>query len=212
MQKARRTLLKSTSLLLIPTAVWSATARAATPTPPATAGPFYPASIPLDSDADLVKVEGKARIATGTIAHLTGKLLDQNGCPVAGAKIEIWQCDAFGAYHHPNDRGDIAEPEFQGYGSAITGGEGEYRFRTIRPVSYPGRTPHIHVRTTKAGMQPLTTQLYVEGEPDNQRDFLYNRIPADQRQTILARFPESPNESLTVVPEFNIILGVTSTC
>lgn len=208
MQDTRRTLLKAPALLLLPATALGA----ASPTPSATAGPFYPASIPLDSDADLVQVDGMLRAATGIVSHLTGKVLDGNGCPLANATVEIWQCDAFGAYHHPRDRGDIGEPEFQGYGTTVTNAEGGYRFRTIRPVSYPGRTPHIHVRVGGSGIPSLTTQLYIKGEPMNRRDFLYNRIPEERRGSVLAAFPSTESESLTVIPEFDIILGYTAEC
>ena len=206
MHPTRRLLLKATPILITPTA-W-----AATPTVPATSGPFYPAEIPLDSDADLTIVEGKTRPATGIVANLTGKLTDLNGCPIRDAKIEIWQCDAFGAYHHPRDRGDIAEPEFQGYGATQTTESGEYRFKTITPVSYPGRTPHIHVRVLKKGMPSLTTQLYLENEPANQGDFLFNRIPEELRGLHMANFPSTPEESETIIPTFNIVLEKTVSC
>ena len=89
-----------------------------------------------------------SRPATGIVVHLTGYVLDTIGKPVSGAKVEIWQCDAFGAYKHPRDRGDVSEPEFQGYGATSTLERGEFHFRTIRPVRYTGRTPHIHVKIT----------------------------------------------------------------
>jgi protocatechuate 3,4-dioxygenase beta subunit len=208
MRSIRRTLIKAAPLLIPSVSL----AAALPPTQAQTEGPFYPALIPLDADADLVQVAGKSRPATGIITHLSGSLLDQNGCPVTQAKVEIWQCDAFGAYHHPLDRGNIAEPEFQGYGHTATGSNGEYRFRTIRPVSYPGRTPHIHVKVSKPGMISLTTQLYIEGEPLNQRDFLFNRIPEEKRQGVMALFPAASTETETVTPVFDIVLGQTVSC
>ncbi|MBX2836469.1 MAG: intradiol ring-cleavage dioxygenase [Gammaproteobacteria bacterium] len=206
MHPTRRLLLKAAPIIITPTA-W-----AATPTVPATSGPFYPAEIPLDSDADLTMVKGKTRPATGIIANLTGKLTDINGCPVRDAKIEIWQCDAFGAYHHPRDRGDIAEPEFQGYGTTQTTESGEYRFKTITPVSYPGRTPHIHVRVSKSGMKALTTQLYVKNEPRNEKDFLFNRIPSEYREQHTAVFPTVNEGTEKSNPNFDIVLGQTIDC
>ena len=126
--------------------------RAATlpPTPRQTAGPFYPLSIPADSDNDLVRVAGHNGTAKGTIAYVSGRVLDLDGRPLSGMRVEIWQCDTNGRYHYVRD--DRAAPplddDFQGYGRTITDGAGGYRFRTIRPVPYPGRTPHIPVRCT----------------------------------------------------------------
>ncbi len=211
MQKPRRTLLKlTTATLLFPSI--STLAATLPKTPEQTPGPFYPSKIPQDADADLVQVEGQSREATGIICHLTGKVLDPNGCPIKHAIIEIWQCDAFGAYHHHRDRGNIAEPEFQGYGFRQTSEMGEYRFRTITPASYPGRAPHIHIKVSQPGMKSLTTQLYVKGEQQNQHDFLFNSIPENKRAYMQASFPTSATESNSIIPEFNIIMGQTVDC
>ena len=92
----------------------------------ATSGPFYPVELPLDSDADLVQVDGQSQLATGDITHLLGAVLDSSGNPLQGLVVEIWQCDAFGFYRHPNDRGNQAEPGFQGFGRAVTDDHGRY--------------------------------------------------------------------------------------
>src|SRR5919108_3988550 len=115
------------------------------PTPRQTKGPFYPLTLPLDKDNDLVRVQGSAQPALGTVTHVAGRVLDLNGRPVAGARVEIWQCDGNGRYHHVDDRNPAVEDEgFQGYGQMMTDADGAYRFRTIKPVPYPGRTAHIH--------------------------------------------------------------------
>ena len=176
-------------------------------TPRQSEGPFYPVNIPLDSDADLVQVDGMSRPATGTVVHLTGKVVSSSSLPIAGAKVEIWQCDAFGAYKHPRDRGDVSEPEFQGYGFTHTSQLGEFRFRTIRPVSYPGRTPHIHAKVSGDGFRRLTTQFYIEGEQQNSADYLYNRIPEDRRNMLTARYPSSTEESDSVIPHYTVVVG-----
>ena len=124
-------------------------------TPAQTTGPFYPLSLPLDADNDLVIVEGGPERAAGTVLHLGGRVLDVAGRPVRGARIEIWQCDAFGVYHHPGDRGGPADANFQGFGATTADDAGGYRFRTIEPVPYPGRTPHIHFKITGPGFEPL---------------------------------------------------------
>ena len=201
----RRTLVRAAGLAALAPAAGALSALRTTPRQ--TSGPFYPVKIPLDADADLVQVEGMSRPATGIVAQVTGKVVDTGGNPVPGAKVEIWQCDAFGAYKHPRDRGDVSEPEFQGYGFTLTSGQGEYRFRTIRPVSYPGRTPHIHARISVPGMSVLTTQFYLEGEARNASDFLYRRVPEGLRGMVTARFPATEAESETVIPSYTVVVG-----
>ena len=133
--------------------------RAATlpPTPRQTAGPFYPLSLPADSDNDLVQVAGHNGIAKGTVSYVSGRILDPDGRPLSGARVEIWQCDTNGRYHYVrDDRADTPlDDNFQGYGRTITDEHGGYRFRTIRPVPYPGRTPHIHFAVSGPGSDAL---------------------------------------------------------
>ncbi len=201
----RRTWVKAAGFALLTPA--SAAVTMLKLTPRSSEGPFYPVEIPLDSDADLIQVEGMSRPATGIVVHLTGQVVDINGEPISDAKVEIWQCDAFGAYKHPRDRGDVSEPEFQGYGATSTLERGEFRFRTIRPVRYTGRTPHIHAKITPPGSRTLTTQFFVEGEPGNATDFLYRRIPEDHRGLVTAQYPASPEESNTVIPSYTVVVG-----
>jgi protocatechuate 3,4-dioxygenase beta subunit len=147
-------------------------------TPAQTEGPFYPVALPQDSDADLLR-NGSRQYARGQPAWVQGVVTDPQGKPVPGAQVEIWQCDEAGHYHHPGD-GGRADPDFQGFGRVTVGSDGRYRFRTIRPVRYSGRTPHIHVKVKLDRRELLTTQLYVEGDPDNERDFLWRRLGADR--------------------------------
>jgi protocatechuate 3,4-dioxygenase beta subunit len=130
------------------------------------AGPFYPLEFPLDDDNDLTRVKGRPAPAKGQIADLSGRVLDADGRPLRNARVEIWQCDANGRYHHVDDGAERErDPGFQGYGAAMAGADGGYRFRTIRPVPYPGRSPHIHVRVSHPAAVTLTTQMYVRGDP-----------------------------------------------
>lgn len=146
-------------------------------TPRQSRGPFYPLTLPLERDNDLATVRGGTGVAQGEITHVVGRVLDTEGRPLAGARVEIWQCNAFGRYHHEHDRQSAPiDPNFQGYGEFVTALDGAYRFRTIRPVAYPGRAPHIHFAVTGAGFAPLVTQMYVAGAPENERDFLLNAI------------------------------------
>src|SRR3954451_18797060 len=148
--------------------------RAATllPTPQQTAGPFYPLSLPADSDNDLVQVTGHNGTEKGTVSYVTGHILDPEGRPLSGARVEIWQCDTNGRYHYVrDDRADTPlDDNFQGYGRTVADETGGYRFRTIRPVPYPGRSPHIHFAVSGPGLPRFTTQMYVAGEPLNARD------------------------------------------
>jgi protocatechuate 3,4-dioxygenase beta subunit len=178
-------------------------------TPRQTPGPFYPASIPLDSDTDLVRVAGRPQEAAGQVSHLFGRILDQNGRPVPGVRVEIWQCDAFGRYHHPKDTNGTPDPNFQGYGQMAVGNDGAYRFRTIKPVPYPGRAPHVHFALSGAGLERLTTQMYVAGEPQNQQDWILNSVrdSAARASLIVDLTPAPPVELKALAGTFDIVLG-----
>jgi protocatechuate 3,4-dioxygenase beta subunit len=199
--------------VLLAAATWllASGARAATrlePTPAQSAGPFYPTEPPLDDDQDLTRVRGASGIAQGRITDLSGRLLDRNGRPISTTRIEIWQCDATGRYHHPLDRGGARDPNFQGFGRTVTDADGRYRFRTIRPVPYPGRTPHIHIAVFPPGEPPFITQLYVRGEPRNADDWLFNRIPPERRPLVLADFIPVQREGVELAANFDLILEV----
>ena len=148
------------------------------PTPAQTEGPFYPVALPADAEADLLR-NGRLAYAQGQPAWVDGVVTDLDGKPVGGALVEIWQCDHAGRYHHPGD-GGRADAAFQGFGRVTVGSDGGYRFRTIKPVPYSGRTPHIHVKVKLGRRELLTTQLYVEGDANNERDFLWRRLGADR--------------------------------
>lgn len=188
-----------------------ALAAAPTPTPAQTEGPFYPQSYPADADNDLVHVAGHAEPAKGTMTRVAGRILDRDGRPVRGARVEIWQCDVNGRYHNVRD-GDGGRPRdenFQGFGQTVTDEAGGYRFLTIRPVPYTGRTPHIHFAVAAPGQPRFITQMYIAGEPQNDRDgvLLGVRDPAVRARLIvpLRPAPEVGREALAA--EFDIVLG-----
>ena len=204
MSLSRRTFLTGFSGLTLYSIASSARARV---TPWQSLGPFYPQKLPVDSDADLTFVDGKNGQATGQFTRLSGRVTDQSGAPIKNARVEIWQCDAFGAYHHPRDGGGV-DPFFQGYGQTATDDDGNYRFKTIKPVAYPGRAPHIHMKVID-GSRELVTQIYIQGEPANKRDFLLNAIRNEQsRQSLEVAFEASrdPAES-ELVARFDPVLG-----
>lgn len=184
----RRALLAgAAALVAFPALVPHARAQARLrPTPAQTEGPFYPVELPADTDFDLL-AQGAQRYAHGRPVWLDGRVVDTAGRPVRGAAVEIWQCDHQGRYHHPGDGGS-ADPAFQGYGRVTVAADGGYRFRTIRPVPYTGRTPHIHVKVRLGPRELLTTQLYVEGEPRNRQDGLWRRLDEADRQALTVPF------------------------
>jgi len=191
--------------------IWSkANAAALPPTPRQTAGPFYPSAFPADSDNDLVQIAGHTGTAKGTVIHITGRVLDPAGRGISGARVEIWQCDADGRYHYVNDeRADQPLDEnFQGYGQMMTDGAGGYRFRTIRPVPYPGRTPHVHFAVSGAGLPRFTTQMYVAGEPLNERDsvLMAVRDPAARARLTVPLQPAPEIETGALAGTFDIVL------
>ncbi|MGH6638179.1 MAG: intradiol ring-cleavage dioxygenase [Polaromonas sp.] len=161
-------------------------------TPRQTEGPFYPVTLPQDADFDLLR-NGALNYTHGQASWLEGSVTDLDGKPVRGAQVEIWQCDHAGHYDHPGDGGRI-DKAFQGFGRVTVNAQGEYRFRTIRPVAYGNRTPHIHMKVKLGGRELLTTQLYVAGEPLNQRDFLWRNLPGDDaRAALTVPFTPAPD-------------------
>ena len=180
------------------------------PTPAQTAGPFYPVRFPADVDGDLVVLRGSEARARGVVTHVSGRVRGLDGAPIEGATVEIWQCDAGGRYLHPGDRGSRPrDSAFQGYGRAVSGSDGAYQFRTIRPVPYPGRTPHIHFAVAAPGRRELVTQMYVAGEPLNERDGLYRSIrDPRQRAAVTVRLdPAGGIEPGALAGSFDLVLA-----
>jgi protocatechuate 3,4-dioxygenase beta subunit len=181
-------------------------------TPAQTEGPFYPDRLPLDTDNDLLIVNDAITPAVGEITHLSGKILDARGNPVRNALVEIWQVDGRGVYIHSGDRNrGHRDSNFQGFGRFLTGSSGEYYFRTIKPVPYPGRTPHIHFKIKKADKELLTTQCYVKGERRNERDGIYMDITdANARSSVTVDFaPVKDSRIGELAARFDIVLGRT---
>lgn len=183
----------------------SGLARAVIPTPSGSEGPFYPTTRMRfnDIDNDLVKIEGEVERAGGEIVMLTGRVLDSAARPIAGARVEIWQCDVNGRYLHRGDSGwNSRDPAFQGFGHDLTGADGSYSFRTIKPVPYAGRTPHIHVKVLLANRERLTTQFYLPDHPGNKKDWLYQRVPQAKRELVTMNFASAgqvPRATLDIV-------------
>src|SRR6267154_2474334 len=168
-------------------------------TPRLTEGPFYPDKLPLDTDNDLVIVSNSTTPALGEVTHLTGRVLSEAGEPIRDAVVEIWQVDAKGVYLHSRDNGSgrNRDTNFQGFGRFTTGSTGEYRFRTIKPVPYPGRTPHIHFKVKSGGKELLTTQCYIKGHPQNDRDGVLRGIrDAKAKASVMVDFKKMEHSKI----------------
>jgi len=184
-------------------------------TPRLTEGPYYPDRLPLDLDNDLVRIHDGVTPAIGEITHLSGRILTRAGSPVRGATIEIWQCDANGVYLNTRDSGPKASQQdknFQGFGRFETDSTGEYRFRTIKPVPYPGRpAPHIHVKVKHGDRELLTTQLMIRGHEGNARDGIFREAgDVIDRELVQADFiPIRDSKIGELAATFDIVLGAT---
>jgi protocatechuate 3,4-dioxygenase beta subunit len=175
-------------------------------------GPFYPPKLPLDTDNDLIIVNDSITPAIGEITHLSGRLLDGRGDPIRNATLEIWSTDHNGIYLADSHSQARYDSHFQGFGRFLTSSTGEYYFRTLKPVPYGGRTaPHIHFKVKMKGREDWTTQLFVKGEPGNQRDGIYRRIGStDAQESVTVDLaPIKDSRIGEVAARFDIVLGVT---
>ncbi|MEO5882184.1 MAG: intradiol ring-cleavage dioxygenase [Caldimonas sp.] len=186
--------------------------------PPMTDGPFYPSiayrARALDWDADLTTVRGRAPDgqplprARGEHLDLHGAVRDGDGRAVDGAEIEIWQCDTFGSYRHPRGAGERIDAGFQGFGATRSSKDGGYRFRTIRPVPYPGRTPHIHVKLRHPAFGEVSSQLFVAGEASNAGDFLFRGLAETDRPEVEMRLERAQaGQPVVWVVERDLLVG-----
>jgi len=168
-----------------------------------TDGPFYPPQAWReqwsDWDADLSRVQrdGRMLVARGEHLGLELRLADVNGRVIDGAEVEIWQCDALAVYHHPRVRRVAGQYDegFQGFGASRADRDGQLRFRTIKPVTYPGRTPHIHIKIRHASFGDVTSQLFIAGDPGNARDFLWRAVDEADRPMLEMKLQPAAAES-----------------
>ncbi|MAH97403.1 MAG: intradiol ring-cleavage dioxygenase [Limisphaerales bacterium] len=188
-------------------------AEALVKTPKSTEGPFYPDTLPLDTDNDLLIINDSINPGVGQVTWLSGRILDAHGQPVRNALVEIWQCDGKGVYYHSGSGDDLKrrDTHFQCFGRFLTGAKGEYVFRTIKPVPYPGRTPHIHFKVKRQGKDLLTTQCYIKGHPGNKKDGLWNRIKNSRQQAnVTVDFTPIPGSMMNeLAATFDVVLGWT---
>jgi protocatechuate 3,4-dioxygenase, beta subunit len=180
-------------------------------TPKQTEGPFYPDKLPLDTDNDLLAINDGLTPAVGDVTYVSGRILDAKGDPIRNAVVEIWQCDNNGAYLH-SKTGNIEKKDknFQGFGRFVTGSTGEYLFRTIKPVPYPGRSPHIHYKIKRGGKELLVTQLYIKGHPGNEKDGIWKSLKGKEREAVTVDFnPLKGAKAGELAAKFDLVLGVT---
>lgn len=183
----------------------SAIAEETLPTPGQPKGPFYPQALPDERDNDLASVAGKA--AEGQPITIVGRVYSRGGKPIPGARVEIWQTNARGRYHHEHDASAAPwDPGFQGWGETRTGADGSYRFRTIKPVAYGGRAPHVHFAVSAPGGRTFYTQMYLEGNPENARDFLFAELSEAQRSRLAARLEPLAGGAAEASARFDIVI------
>lgn len=206
----RRTFLRQAAWFAAMSCSSSLLAEELAKTPRTTEGPFYPDKLPLDTDNDLLIITKNIDSAVGTVSHVTGRVLGVDGEPLRNCLVEIWQCDNQGAYlHSGSSNADKRDSNFQGYGRFSTDLEGRCYFRTIKPVPYPGRTPHIHFAVTRGKDRLLTTQLFVKGDPGNEKDGIYNAM-GDRKDAVTAEFsPVKDSKIGELAASFEIIVGHT---
>jgi protocatechuate 3,4-dioxygenase beta subunit len=167
-------------------------------TPHQILGPYFPAVETPIATNDLTVVDGMAGCAQGEIIVVEGRVLNRSGEPVGDARLVIWQANSFGRYAHPNDSNPAPlDASFVGFAEIISGRDGGYRFRTVKPGAYPAgsdriRPPHIHFEV-QGKFDRLITQMYFPGEPLNASDPLL--LSANAPDLLVARPLASPDNS-----------------
>ena len=178
-------------------------------TPHQILGPFFPLGLRPATQGDLTIVKGAGGHAQGEIIELTGRVLDDKGNPVPGARLTIWQANTFGRYAHPNDLNPAPlDPGFEGFATIQAGNDGVYRIRTVKPGPYPVgpdwmRAPHIHFEV-QGQFERLITQMYFPGEPLNASDRLLMSVA--EPDLLIAR-PLRHTDGHHRMLEFDIILA-----
>ena len=181
-------------------------------TPAQTEGPFYPDHLPLDTDNDLLVINDAITPAVGDITWLSGKILNAAGEPIRNAIVEIWQVDNNAVYiHSGSDNAGKHDKNFQGFGRFLTGSTGEYLFRTIKPVAYPGRTPHIHFAIKTKGHEKFTTQCYIKGHEQNEKDGVLKGLKdGPGKDSLMVDFAATKaSKASELAAKFDIVLGFT---
>jgi protocatechuate 3,4-dioxygenase, beta subunit len=176
-------------------------AQSCSQTPHQMLGPFFPDRRREDEDLDMTHIAGRDGHAEGELIIVRGQILDENCRPVEGALVEIWQANKWGRYDHELDAGNPRplDPNFQSWGRYVTGPDGRYSVKTIKPGSYPTgegdwiRPPHIHFKVSRRGYRELVTQMYFQGEPLNEPDLLRKELSNEELVHITVAFAAAPD-------------------
>jgi len=158
--------------------------------------PCPPAAMLRPGEDDLTRLGPGRPQAAGEPILIAGRILDEELKPVRRTLVEVWNANTFGRYSHVIDERNAdapLDPNFYGFGRLLTDDDGGYKVRTIRPGAYIARKdidwwrpPHVHVSVVGSGIR-LVTQMYFPGEPLNERDFIYQSVPDDERERVVAR-------------------------
>jgi protocatechuate 3,4-dioxygenase beta subunit len=193
---SRRSMLTASAGLAATAMSATAIGKSMAVTPANPEGPFYPKHQQVDKDTDLTLIEGHTERAQGEVIRVTGHVLDDNGQPVEGALVDIWQANSYGRYHHEDDPATApTDPNFQGWGMVRTDAQGRYAFTTIKPSAYKvddkwSRPPHIHYKVSRRGYHEIITQMYFAGDALNEKDNLLNAVAKNERDLLVVEFKE----------------------
>jgi len=193
---SRRSLLAASAGMTATAMTATALANLTAVTPANPEGPFYPTHHQVDKDTDLTLIEGHTERAQGNVIRVSGQVLDDQGEPIEGAVVDIWQANSNGRYHHEDDPNTAPrDPNFQGWGIVKTDVDGRYSFTTIKPGAYSvnenwTRPPHIHYKVSCRGYHEITTQMYFAGEELNKPDKLLQSVAEDTRDSLVVDFHE----------------------
>jgi protocatechuate 3,4-dioxygenase beta subunit len=179
--------------IAVPLSAASFLPAAPVPTAEVTEGPFHPFNsrntlpvIPeVNRDNDLTRIAGATNSAQGMPFLLSGVVRDRTGKPVEGVKVELWQTDDHGVYYHSGDRRvEQRDRNFQFYGESVTGSDGAYSFRTVKPGLYSGRIRHFHYKVKRGDVTLLTSQFTFDDErADFSKDGVQRRLSGEALET-----------------------------
>jgi protocatechuate 3,4-dioxygenase beta subunit len=170
-----------------------------TPTAESPMGPFYPLNPLAENDADLTRIAGRSGRALGQVIELTGRVLDLQGRPIAGARLELWQANAAGRYMHEADPATAPlDPDFQGFARLAAGADGSYRIVTVKPGGYDSpighRPPHLHFDLQGRTHRSVAQMYFPEDGEANAGDSLYRALGAEAGTSLAARDPADPGK------------------
>jgi protocatechuate 3,4-dioxygenase, beta subunit len=154
------------------------------PTPALPAGPNYPDRWQAQPLGDLVV---GPLAGDSTPFTLAGRVVDTGGVPIVGARVELWQCDGLGQYHHDNhSRPNHRDKGLVAFGWQRADDNGLFAIRTIKAIPCEDRAPHFHISVKAMGRRQLITQIFVPDHPENAGDIIYRRMARADRETVTA--------------------------